>query len=83
MTLGKLHLRRLQKLVYSAQKLVTEVEAELRYANRKRRIRKRRSRSDAAVLRKAVRADRKKGIPARKIAESRRISINYVYLMLR
>ena len=83
MALGKRHLKALRKLVAATEKLVANVEHEMARVAAEKKVRLRRSRKDAARLKKEVRADRRKGLAATRIAKKYGISLNYVYLLLR
>jgi hypothetical protein len=83
MALGKRHLNALRKLVAATQKLATKVENDLAQTAARKPVRRRRSRKDAVVLKRLVRADRRSGLSATRIAKKHAISLNYVYLLLR
>jgi hypothetical protein len=83
MALGKRHLKALRKLVAATEKLVSNVEREMAKVAAQKKVRLRRSRKDAAHLKREVRADRRKGLAATRIAKKHGISLNYVYLLLR
>ena len=86
MELSKRQIRQLQKIVETAQAILAD--ARKRSQPRKsrapasvpaREVRARRSGKELVAFRKAVRAERKRGVPVTEIAKRHNVSTTYIY----
>jgi hypothetical protein len=83
MALGKRHVNALRKLVAAIDRLIANTEREMAKAAAKSKGRPRRKKKDVAALRRLLRTERKRGASAATLAKRHKISVNYVYLLIR
>jgi hypothetical protein len=84
MELSKRQIRQLQKIIETAQAILADASKRSRKSIASasvpaREARARRSGKELAAFRKAVRAERKRGVPVAEIAERHKVSTTYIY----